>query len=78
MYLAVLTRPDIAHSVSYLSQFHNSYSHVHWKYTKRILKLKTKDYCLKYSKGTRTSWICRCKASDATDRRLYTDFFIAL
>ena len=52
MYLAVLTRPDIAYSVSYLSQFNNSYSHVHWNYAKRVLKylLKTKDYCLRYSK----------------------------
>lgn len=53
MYLAVLTRPDIAYSISYLSQFNNCYNEVHYNYAKRILKYlhKTKHYCLKYNKG---------------------------
>lgn len=78
MYLAVLTRPDIAYSVSYLSQFNNSYSHVHFNYAKRILRYlyKTKDYYLKYSQGKAdlTGYVDADWASDAIDRRSYTGF----
>lgn len=46
MYLAVLTRPDIMYSVSFLSQFNNSFNNKHWMYAKRILKYlkKTKSF----------------------------------
>ncbi|KAJ8895032.1 hypothetical protein PR048_000355 [Dryococelus australis] len=44
MYLAVCTRPDITHSVNYLSQFNNCYTLEHWKAAKRILR---------YLKGTK-------------------------
>lgn len=52
MYLAVLTRPDIAYSVSFLSQFNNCYNNETWAYAKRILKYlkKTKYFGLKYTK----------------------------
>lgn len=43
MYLAVATRPDIAHAVSALSQFNNCYNETHWVAAKRILR---------YLKGT--------------------------
>lgn len=33
----VLTRPDIAYAVSYLSQINNCYSQLQWNYAKRIL-----------------------------------------
>lgn len=78
MYLAVLTRPDISYSVSYLSQFNNCYSYVHWNYAKRILKYlsQTKTYCLKYSKESAevVGFVDADWASDATDRRSYTGF----
>lgn len=78
MYLAVMTRPDIAYSVSYLSQFNNCYSYIHWNYAKRILKylLKTKNYCLRYSKekAELEGFVDADWASDATDRRSYTGF----
>lgn len=78
MYLAVLTRPDIAYSVSYLSQFNNSYSTVHWNYAKRVLKYlsKTKDHCLRYSKGKTEleGFVDADWASDTIDRRSYTGF----
>lgn len=45
MYVAVCTRPDIAHSVNVMSQFCNCYSETHWIATKRILR---------YLKGTIT------------------------
>lgn len=43
MYIAVCTRPDIAHAVSMLSQFNDCYSEAHWKAAKRVLR---------YLKGT--------------------------
>lgn len=53
MYLAVASRPDIAYSVSYLSQFNNAYSEEHFKYAKRILR---------YLKGTIDVGICYTKS----------------
>lgn len=43
MYLAISTRPDIAHVVSYLSQFNENFDKEHWAAGKRVLK---------YLKGT--------------------------
>lgn len=78
MYLVVLTRPDIAYSVSYLSQFNNSYSHTHWIYAKRVLKYlaKTKNYCLKFSKGNPdlVGFVDSNWANCSMDRRSYTGF----
>ncbi|KAG5889226.1 hypothetical protein JTB14_006362 [Gonioctena quinquepunctata] len=47
MYIAINTRPDIAHVSSVLSQFNNCYTEEHWKYAKRILRYlkSTKDCC---------------------------------
>ncbi|KMQ86895.1 copia protein [Lasius niger] len=38
MYLAICFRPDIAYSVSYLSQFANYYDSTHWIVAKRVLR----------------------------------------
>lgn len=38
MYLAVSTRPNIAHVVSYLSQFNENYDKEHWTAGKRVFK----------------------------------------
>lgn len=38
IYLAVATRPNIAHAVNVLSQFNNYYSREHWLKAKRILR----------------------------------------
>lgn len=82
MYLAVCSRPDIAHSVSYLSQFNNCYSEMHWKAAKRVLRyLKgTIDYCLSFEKGnmviigfTDADW-----GADQLDRRSYTGYVFNL
>lgn len=48
MYLAVNTRPDIAFSVNFLSQFNTCYNEEHWQAAKRILR---------YVKGTIDSGI---------------------
>lgn len=38
MYLAIATRPDIAHAVSVLSQFNQEHDEQHWKAAKRVLR----------------------------------------
>lgn len=38
MYLAVGTRPDIAHAVSVLSQFNTCFGSIHWTAAKRVLR----------------------------------------
>lgn len=78
MYIAVCSRPDITHSVSYLSQFNDCYDETHWKSAKRVLRyLKgSKDFCLNFVKGgisitgyADADW-GRCEA----DRRSYTGY----
>lgn len=82
MYLSILTRPDISYSVSYLSQFNNSYNETHWKYAKRVLKyLKaTENYCLRYTGDNSdlqgfadADW-----AANSIDRRSYTGYAFKL
>lgn len=53
MFLAVNSRPDIAFSVSYLSQFNTCYTNIHFQHAKRILRyLKgTIDQSLIFKKG---------------------------
>ena len=78
LYLSVSTRPDIAYSVNYLSQFNNNYNGEHWKAAKRVLRyLKgTSDYGLEYAKTglplfgvVDADW-----AGDAVDRRSYSGY----
>lgn len=38
MYLAVATRPDIAHAVSVLAQFNDCNTRAHWQVAKRVLR----------------------------------------
>lgn len=82
MYLAVCSRPDIAYVISYLSQFNNCYSDIHYKAAKRVLRyLKgTYNYCLSFEKGdmeivgyTDADW-----ASNEIDRRSYTGYVFTL
>ena len=53
MYIAICTRPDIAHAASLLSQFNNCHTETRWKAAKRILRyLKgTIDYKIVYDKS---------------------------
>lgn len=52
MYLAVSTRPDIAYTVSAMSQYHRNPGKVHWSAAKRVLRcLKgTRNHGLRYRK----------------------------
>lgn len=77
MYLAVLTRPDIAFSVSFLSQFNNCYNNETWAYAKRILKYlkKTKHYGLKYTNEGNSKLVGFVDSdwgNNVVDRRSYT------
>lgn len=78
MYLAILTRPDIAYSLSYLSQFNNCYNENHFNYAKRVLRYlqKTKHYCLKYSKDNveLKGFVDADWANDSLDRKSYTGY----
>lgn len=82
MYIAVGSRPDIAHAVSYLSQFNDCHTETHWKSAKRVLRyLKgTKDCCLTFQKGgleiaafADSDW-----GRNEADRRSYTGFVFRL
>ncbi|XP_054746097.1 uncharacterized protein LOC129250498 [Anastrepha obliqua] len=53
LYLAVTTRPDLASSINFLSQFNSNYNKTHWKAAKRVLRyLKgTINYGIFYEEG---------------------------
>ncbi|CAH2099425.1 unnamed protein product [Euphydryas editha] len=76
MYLSVLTRPDISFSISYLSQFNNCFTAVHWKHAKRILKYlkKIKSYGLMYIKDDNNliGFVDADWGSNNIDRKSYT------
>lgn len=79
MYLAVLTRPDIAYSVSYLSQFNNCNNEEQWVYAKRVLRYlkKTKNIGLRYCKDGSVNiqgFVDSDWCSDINDRKSYTGF----
>lgn len=83
MYLAVLTRPDIAYAVGYLSQFNNCYSKEHCTYVKRILRyLKcTKAYGLKYTADGNSvieGFVDADWGGNIIDRRSYTGLCFVL
>lgn len=82
MYLAVCSRPDIAHAVSLLSQFNNCYTKEHWVSAKRVLRyLKgTLDYRLVYRKTGMplSGYVDADWAGDEIDRKSYTGFAFLL
>lgn len=53
MYFTVLTRSDLAYSVSSLSQYSNSNNWTHWKDTKRVLNYfkNTRNYGIVFRKN---------------------------
>ena len=82
MYLVVLTRPDLAFTVSYLSQFNNCYTEYHWKCAKRVLRYLqgTKNFSLIFSKNDEplVGFVDADWASDKNDRKSYTGFVFKL
>jgi len=81
-YLAVATRPDIAHSVSVLSQFNSCYDESHWKAAKRILRyLKgSLDLGIIYKKNNKNlqGYVDADWANCIIDRRSYTGYVFVL
>ncbi|KAG5888931.1 hypothetical protein JTB14_006299 [Gonioctena quinquepunctata] len=66
LYLAMISRPDLAFDVSYVSQFLNNYSSQHWTAVKKILR---------YLQGTKSFGIIygRCEEFNGIDLCGYTD-----
>lgn len=82
MYIAVCSRPDIAHAVSVLSQFNECYTEVHWKAAKRVLRylkgtshnsLTFRKGCLDINGYADADW-----AGNEVDRRSYTGYVFML
>lgn len=82
MYLAVATRPDIAHMVSVLAQFNENSSDKHWGASKRILKYVkgTADYGLVYKSPLETmkGYVNADWANDPNSRKSYTRYVFLL
>lgn len=78
MYLAVSTRPDIAHAVSVLSQYNSNFGHQHWIAAKRILRyLKgTEKLGLVFKKSGRelVGYAGADWGANVDDRRFYTGY----
>lgn len=78
MYLAVATRPDIAHAVSVLAQFNDCNTEAHWQAAKRVLRYlkRTSNYGIIFRRSDAeiaayvdADW-GRCKL----DRKSYTGY----
>ncbi|CAK9826054.1 Retrovirus-related Pol polyprotein from transposon TNT 1-94 [Anthophora retusa] len=82
MYLAVATRPDIAYTVSYLSQFLSCYDKTHWAAAKRVLRyLKhTMDLSIEYGRTDEPlkGYVDADWANCPIDRRSYTGYAYVL
>ncbi|GBN16134.1 Retrovirus-related Pol polyprotein from transposon TNT 1-94 [Araneus ventricosus] len=76
MYLAICTRPDICHTVSYLSQFNENASMPHWTAAKRVFKYlkgtKNRGLTFRPTKRLVVGYADVNWASDITDRKSYS------
>ena len=77
LYVSSGTRPEISHSINYLSRFQNCYTESHWKYALRILKYLylTKGLSLQYKRNKNceldADW-----AGDKVDRKSTSGYVI--
>ena len=82
MYLDTCTRPDLAFTVSMLSQFNTCYGRPQVEAAKRALRylLRTKAFGLVYHGGCTTlvGYVDADWASNAVDRRSYTGYAFSL
>lgn len=82
MYLAICTRPDIAHAINYLSQFNTKYDSTHWSAAKRVLRyLKgTPELGLTYQKTGKPAcgYVDADWANCITDRKSFTGYAFTL
>ena len=84
LYISSSTRPDVSHSVNYLSRYQNFYNETHFKYALRILKYLylTKDLNLCYRRNENVE-IINCYvdadwAGDNIDRKSTSGYVISL
>lgn len=81
MYLAIGTRPDIAYTVSRLSQYNKNPKEVHWTAIKRLFRyLKgTVDYCLKFESGNGKLNACTDASWSTTpDAKSYSGYMLKI
>jgi hypothetical protein len=82
MYLAVSTRPDIAHAVSMLSQFNTNFGEQHWRAAKRLLRsLKNTEnlgLMLKKSGQELVGYADADWGASIDDRRSYTGYIFSI
>ncbi|UYV63799.1 hypothetical protein LAZ67_2005665 [Cordylochernes scorpioides] len=82
LWLAGMTRPDIAYAVSYLSKFNSSPLQQHWNAVKHLLRClkKTKDLKLVFSKtGKKLAAFADADwGSDKEDRKSYSGYIFVL
>lgn len=82
MYLAMATRPDIAHAVSWLSRYNDCYDRTHWTAAKRVLRyLKgTAHYGVTYKVSDKPlfGYVDADWGNCPNDRRSYTGFAFLL
>lgn len=78
-YLATCSRPDIAHTISFLSKFNGEQ---HWTAAKRVLRYlkQTVSHCLTYEKLSLEiiTYVDADYANDVVDRRSYTEYVFLL
>jgi hypothetical protein len=78
MYLAVSTRPDIAHAVSMLSQFNANFGEQHWRAAKRVLRYlkNTENLGLMFKKSGQelVGYADADWGASIDDRRSYTGY----
>jgi hypothetical protein len=78
MYLAVSTRPDIAHAVSMLSQFNTNFGEQHWRAAKRVLRYlkNTENLSLMFKKYGQelVGYADADWGASIDDRRSYTGY----
>lgn len=82
MYLAVCTRPDLAHAASYLSQFNHCFDDTHWTAAKRTLRYlnATKSTGLLFQRTNKSleGYTDADWANCTFDRRSYTGYAFIL
>ncbi|UYV70601.1 hypothetical protein LAZ67_7003642 [Cordylochernes scorpioides] len=82
LWLAGMTRPDIAYAVTYLSKFNSSPLQQHWNAVKHLLRYlkKTKDLKLVFSKtGKKLAAFADADwGSDKEDRKSYSGYIFVL
>lgn len=81
-YLVTNTRPDLAFSVSHLSQFNANPSSEHWQAAKHVLRYlkSTENYCLRFQRTGKEIqlFVDADWGSDLTDRKSYSGYVAIL